>query len=120
MTQRGKAGDDELLRMRHGQAAHDDGVDEGEDGRVRADSDREHGDSERSEPRRAADRPYGHPEVGREVLDPPSAASVAHAILRLLDAAERKGAQAPRFISADTGALLLLGLHLEMKAQLFV
>ena len=78
----------EAIGLRHGQRAQQDLKREREDGDVDADAERERERSDDGERLLPAQRSQRQPEIGERVLDRGDREPCAHAVLRLLDAAE--------------------------------
>ena len=92
-----------------------------ENGRVRADAERESEYGSGREHRRASQRAQRITSIGGELLEP--AAATAHVAMRLfgyLDAAEVAQRAAARVAGIHSGAHVLLRFHVEVKAQFFV
>ena len=90
-----------------------------ENGRVRADAERESEDGSGREHRRASQRAQRITSIGGELLEP-AAAHVAMRLLSYLDAAEVAQRAAARVAGIHSGAHVLLRFHVEVKAQFFV
>ncbi len=110
----------DLLAAGVGKRAEKHAPDDAEHRGVRADAqaegERDHG----GEARVAAKASRAVLEVLDEGLEKARAPGVAAFLLDTLDAAEAHGGTAPRLLRAQALALPLLGLELEMEAQLVV
>src|SRR3954471_21962119 len=93
-------------------------VDEREDGRVRADADREGQHHRQAERWMLAQRARGVPEVLEHGLEAHRAAAIAALLLGPFDAAEDKPSAPKRLVRLDAGSGILLGFALDVEAEL--
>ena len=92
-------------------------VDEAEDGGVGADAERERHDRRDREARRASQQTDGVADVASERLERREAATIAHRLGRLIDAAEVAAGRRPRRLRRQAAPDVLIGQQVEVILQ---
>ena len=110
----------ELVSVRIGERLDQHRIDDAEDRRRRANPQREGDESRRGEARRPPQRADDVPQVAKKVVEGHRAELIARALSRPIDRAELEERLPPRLVGRQAGATILLGLLIEMKADLFV
>jgi hypothetical protein len=100
--------------------AQEHAVDDAENRRVGADADRQREDRHRGEAGMTAQRAQAVADVAREMLDGAGAELVPRSLAHLLYPAEPDHRLPPRFVRRHAGAAVLLGLLLDVEADLVV
>ena len=111
---------DERLGVIERGLAEEHRVSHAEDRRICADADRQRQHGHRREARMAAQRAQAVADVAREILDGGGTELVPRPLSHLFHAAESDQRLPPRFVRRHAGAPVLLGLLLDMEADLVI
>jgi hypothetical protein len=104
--------------LREGQRAQKEGVDDGEDDKIRTDAEREDEHRDESEGVVAAKGAHGEAEVLQEDVEPGKAASGALGFARLLDVTKAEEGRTAGFPRGEAAGDVLFDGEFQVKRQL--
>ena len=110
----------ETRRSFERQGSQEDGIDDGEDGRVGADAESQGEDGDGSEARVSAELAETVAAIGDHGGKPIASPLLANLLFHLFDAAKLDPRGALRFLRRHAGTNIFLGQHFEMGMNLLV